>query len=131
MIRLLQYSSTWAVIVIAGLAGVRRLHRWLLGKSVPRLPEVSCCRGLGPLQVSSISDGDGELLVRLDNAAARSTATAFVVCLATGSKDRDLLARWHRRRTLVWLQQDDTNQVVLFAGSTRIVLELWTESRAA
>jgi hypothetical protein len=124
-------AGIWAVIVIAGLGGVGRLHRWLFRKSMPRLPEVVCCRGLGPLQVTTISDREDELLVRLDNAAAQPSAIAFVLCLANSVNDGDLLAQWHRRRTLVWLQQDDTSEVVLFAGTKRIVVELWSQSRAA
>ena len=130
MIPLLSFASIGVVSVLAGLARFGRLHRWIFGQTVSRPPTVTSCRGLGPLQVTSISDGDDELLVRLDSTASLPTATSFVVCLASGENDRDLLTRWHRRLTLVWLQQDDTNQVVLFAGAKRIVVELWSPQRS-
>ena len=130
MLRLLEFAGLPTAIVVGGLTGVRHLHRRLRRNAKPRPPTAPMCRGLGPLTVTSISARDDEVLVRLDRAAAsRPPTTEYVVCRTTSTHEQQLLTRWQRRRTLVWLQQDMTNEVVIFAGQKRVVLELWTESR--
>ena len=128
MLRHLELACLWLAIV----AGVYCTDRWLFRRAQPRPTTARACRGQGPLQVTSMSARDDEVLVRLDRAGAPPPlATGFVVCRTTGAFEQRLLARWQRRRTLVWLQQDATDDVVVFAGRRRVVVELWTESRAA
>ena len=132
MHRVLQFSSLWMPFVIIGVVGTRRHHRRPFSEGTSRPGGVACYRGLGPLRVTSISATDYEALVRLDPTAdSTQTLQGFVVCLATGADEKRLLARWHRRRTQVWLQHDGSDDVIIFAGAKRVVLELWTESRAA
>jgi hypothetical protein len=132
MPEVLHFATFSIPFFVIGLIGSRRVHRWLFGEPRSRPSTVAHYRGLGPLKVTSISATDDEALVRLDAAAAQSrTLPIFVVCRTTGINDQQLIARWHRRRTLVWLQHDGTDHVVIFAGGKRAVAELWAKSSAA